>query len=108
MGVLDSKPKTDLETRAQRGKHKEKRRPSRKVSNEVMKFLCMHIEQKAKEAGLDATDRCLNNARRMFEAAGEDVISGNARKGQLKWRTHVFKMRKRLKAEKEMTMVANT
>ena len=89
MGALDSKPKTDLEAWAQQeGKHEERRRPRRKVSNDV-KFLCVQIEKKAKEAGPDAADRCLNSVRRTFEAAGEDVISGNASKGQLKWRAHL-------------------
>jgi hypothetical protein len=39
----------------------------------------------------------------MFETAGKDVSSGSAnpRKGQLKWRTLVLKIRKKLKAEKE-------
>ena len=66
-----------------------------------MKFLCTYIEKKASEAGLDTADRRLDNIRRMFEAAGEDVGVGsvNPRKGQLKWRTLVGKIRKRLKAE---------
>jgi hypothetical protein len=101
-GILDEKPKTDAEKRAQRGLHKGKRRPSRKVSCD-MKYLCTYIEAKASEAGLDTSDRCLNNIQRMFEAAGNDVGSGsvNPRKGQLKWRTLVPKIRKRLKAEKD-------
>jgi hypothetical protein len=39
----------------------------------------------------------------MFEAAGKDIHSGSAnpRKGQLKWRTFVLKIPKKLKAEKE-------
>ena len=76
-----------------------KKRPSRKVSND-MKSLCTFIEKKALEAGMNTADRCLDNVRRMFEAAGEDVSSVNPRKGQLKWRTLVCKIRKRLKARK--------
>ena len=73
-----------------------------------MRFLCvMRIEKKAWEAGLNIADRCSNDAQRMFEAAGADVDSGNPRKGQLKWRTLVNKMRKRLKPEKERTMAVN-
>ena len=106
MGVLDTKPKTDLEKRSQRGLYKEKRRPARKVSND-MKFLCTYIEKKAVEAGFDTADRCLDNVRRMFEAAGEDFRSTNPRKGQLKWRTLVCKIRKRLKAEKDGATVVN-
>jgi hypothetical protein len=87
---LDAKPKMDAEKRAHRGLHKEKRRLSRKVSCD-MRFLCTHIEKKVLKAGLDTADRRLDNVRRMFEAAGEDVGSGsvNLRKGQLKWRTLV-------------------
>jgi hypothetical protein len=45
----------------------------------------------------------------MFEAAGDDVSSlVNPRKGRLKWRTLVAKIRKRLKAEKEGVRVDNT
>lgn len=65
-----------------------------------MKSLCTYIEKKALEAGMNTADRCLDNVRRMFEAAGEDVSSVNPRKGQLKWRTLVCKIRKRLKARK--------
>ena len=104
IAVLDGKPKTDAEKRAQRGLHKANRQPSRKVSCD-MKFLCTYIEKKAVEAGLDTSDRRLENIRRMFEATGEDVGSGsfNPRKGQLKWRTIVAKIRKRLKAEEDNT-----
>ena len=94
-GVLDGKPKTNAEKRSQRGLHVANRRASRKVFCD-MKFLCKYIEKKAVEAGLYTSDRRLENILRMFEAAGEDIGLGsfNPRKGQLKWRTLVGKIRK--------------
>jgi hypothetical protein len=107
--VLDTKPTTDAEKRRQQGLHKDKRRPSWKVSSD-MKFLCMNIEAKTPEAGLDPSDRRLENVRSMFEAAGKDVSSGsvNPRKGQLKWRTLICKIRKRLKVGRESIQVDST
>jgi hypothetical protein len=107
--VLDKKPKTVTEKRGQRGLHIDKRRPSRKVSCD-MRFLCLYIEEKASEAGLDRSDRKLENVRAMFEAAGKDVCAGavNPRKGQLKWRTIVSKIRTRLKAERGSIQVDDT
>jgi hypothetical protein len=107
--VLDKKPKTVTEKRGQRGLHIDKRRPSRKVSCD-MRFLCLYIEEKASEAGLDCSDRKLENVRAMFEAAGKDVCAGavNPRKGQLKWRTIVSKIRTRLKAERGSIQVDDT
>jgi hypothetical protein len=74
--VLDANPKADAETRARRGLHKGKKRPTRKTSCD-MKYLCTYIEKKASEAGLDTSDRRLDNIRRMFEAAG-NVGAGSA------------------------------
>jgi hypothetical protein len=63
----------------------------------------MYIERKVSEAGLATSDLRLVNIQSMFEAAGKDVGFGSAnpRKGQLKWRTLVLKIRKKIKAEKE-------
>jgi hypothetical protein len=63
----------------------------------------MYIERKASEAGRTHDLVWLVNIQRMFESAGNDVGSGSAnpRKGQLKWRTLVLKIQKKLKAEKE-------
>jgi hypothetical protein len=101
--VLDKKPKTDAEKRGQRGLHRDKRRPSRKVSSD-MRFLCRYIEAKASEAGLNPSDQTLENVQRMFKAAEKEVSgsgSANPRNGQLKWRTLVAKIRKRLKEERD-------
>ena len=51
MGALDGKPKTDAEKWAQQGLHKEKMRPGRD-----MRFLCMRVEKKALEAGLNTAE----------------------------------------------------
>ena len=48
---MDRKPKTDAEKWAQQGLHKEKMRPGRD-----MRFLCMHVEKKALEAGLNTAE----------------------------------------------------
>ena len=68
-----------------------------------MKFLCTYIEEKASEAGMDTSNRSFGNIRRMFEGVGNILgdSSANARKGQLKWRTVVLNIRKKLKSEKE-------
>jgi hypothetical protein len=107
--VLDKKPKTDTEKRGQQGLHIDKRRPSRKVSCD-MRFLCLYIEEKASEAGLDRSDQKLENIQAMFEAAGKDVGAGavNPRRGQLKWRTIISKIRTRLKAERDSIQVDDT
>jgi hypothetical protein len=93
--------KTDSEQRCQRGprKFKDERRPSRKLYSN-MKFLCNYIESMASEAGADTSDRSLENVRKMFNAAAKDlVIPGdcNQRIDQLKWRTMVGRIRKRLR-----------
>jgi hypothetical protein len=81
------------------GKLRDKRRPSRKIFSDV-KFLCNYIESKASEAGENITDMSLENVRKMFEAAMKHLIipgEGNRRVDQLKWRTMVKRVRKKIK-----------
>jgi hypothetical protein len=95
---IDNMPKTDAEKRSQRGKHINKRRPSRKIFSD-MKFICSYIESKASEAGVDTSDTSLANVRTMYEAAKTELIipgARNQRADQLKWRTMVFRLRKKL------------
>jgi hypothetical protein len=95
---IDNMPKTDAEKRSQRGKHINKRRPSRKIFSD-MKFICSYIESKASEAGVDTSDTSLANVRTMYEAAKTELIipgARNQRANQLKWRTMVFRLRKKL------------
>jgi hypothetical protein len=98
---LDLKAKSDEEKRGQRGNCIRKRRPSRKICSD-MKFLCNYIEQKASEAGLDTSDRSLENMRRMFEAEEKDIRSGsvNSRSDQLKWQTFVQRLRRKINRER--------
>jgi hypothetical protein len=96
---IDNQPKTAAEKRAQTGKFRDKRRPSRKIFSDV-KFLCNYIESKASEAGENITDMSLANVRKMFEAAMKHLIipgEGNRRVDQLKWRTMVKRVRKKIK-----------
>ena len=96
---IDNLPKTDAEKRSQTGKFRNQRRPSRKIFSDI-KFLCKYIESKASEAGVDTTDVSLANVRIMFESAVKHLIipgEGNRRVDQLKWRTIVKRIRKKLK-----------
>jgi hypothetical protein len=96
---LDNVPKTAAEKRSQRGKHIDKRRPSRKIFSD-MKFICNYIESKASDAGVDTSDLSMSNVRRMFDAAVTALIipgEHNERVDQLKWRTMVYRVRKKLK-----------
>jgi len=96
---LDNMPKTVTEKRSHRGKHFDKRRPSRKIFSD-MKFICNYIESKASDAGVDTSDASEGNIRTMFEAAVKELIipgERNNRVDQLKWRTMVFRVRKKIK-----------
>jgi hypothetical protein len=104
---IDAIAKTDAEKRSLRGpcQNKETRRPSRKTYSN-MKFLCNYIQEKASKAGVDTTDRGLENVRRMFDAASAELLLLGAgdrerRIDQFKWRTMVFRIRKRLKAQQQ-------
>ena len=75
------------------------RRPSRKIFCD-MKFLCQYIESKAKEQGMDVTDRSSNNVRLMYEKIENNLYhTVKTKRGtQLKWRTLVNKLRSHLKS----------
>ena len=88
---------SDGEKRGGTGKHKEKRRPSRKAYSDI-NFLCNHIEKKGRKAGANIDDRSLANARKTFQAAEKAIHGREKRKDQLKWRTLVRKIRIKLKA----------
>jgi hypothetical protein len=97
---IDDMAKTDSEQRCQRGppKYKDKRWPSRKMYSD-MKFLCNYIEWMASKAGADASDRSLENVRKIFNAAAKYLVTPgdrNQRMDELKWRTMVGRIRKRL------------
>ena len=65
-----------------------------------MKFICNYIESKASDAGVDTSDASEGNIRTMFEAAVKELIipgERNHRVDQLKWRTMVFRVRKKIK-----------
>jgi hypothetical protein len=65
-----------------------------------MKFLCNYIEWMASRARADTSDRSLENLRKMFNAASKDLIIMGGHKqriDQLKWRTTVGRIWKRLK-----------
>jgi hypothetical protein len=94
---LDGIEKSAGEKRGQTGKHIEKRRPSRKMYCDI-KFLCNYIEKKAREAGANIDDRSLENVRKTFAAAEKELHDEGKRKGHLKWRTLVQKIRKKLKS----------
>ena len=54
----------------------------------------------ANEAGADTSDRSFENVRVMFDAAAKELIipgGRNERIDQLKWRTMVGRIRKKLK-----------
>ena len=58
----------------------------------------------ASKAGADTSDRSLENVRKMFDAAPKDLIipgGRNQRIDQLKWRTMVGRIRKRLKVQQQ-------
>ena len=111
---IDDSAKTAGEKRCLRGptKYQNKRRPSRKTYCD-MKFLCNYIQSKASEAGADTTDRSLDNVRKMFDAASKELMVSGAggaggagdhhdqRIDQFKWRTMVFRIRKKLKAQRQ-------
>ena len=94
---MDEMAKSDGEQRGGTGKHKEKRRPSRKAYSDI-KFLCNYIEKKGREAGANIDDRSLANVRNTFQAAERAIHGREKRKDQLKWRTLVRKIRIKLKA----------
>jgi hypothetical protein len=78
--------------------HVEERNGSRKLKNCSMWTYTWWI------LVLDTSDLLRSvNIQSMFEAAGKDVGSGSAspRRGQLKWRTLILKIGKKLKAEIE-------
>jgi hypothetical protein len=53
---MDEMAKSVAEKRGGRGKHNEKRRPSRKAHSDI-KCLCDGIEKKGREAGVNVDDR---------------------------------------------------
>ena len=96
---IDNMPKTATEKRAQRGKHKDKRRPSRKIFCD-MKFICTYIQSKGTDAGMDTSDISLGNIRNIYDTAVKELIipgERNNRVDQLKWRTMVARVRKKVK-----------
>jgi hypothetical protein len=96
---IDNIPKTVAEKRSQRGKHIDKRRPSRKIYSD-MKFICNYIESMASAAGVDTSDVSPENVRKMYDAAVKELIipgERNQRVDQLKWRMMVSRVRKKLK-----------
>ena len=100
---IDNIPKTVAEKLSQRGKHIDKRRPSRKIFSD-MKFICNYIESKAGDSGVDTSDVSSGNVRKMYDTAVKDLIipgERNQRVDQLKWRTMVSRVRKKLKEAKE-------
>jgi hypothetical protein len=99
---LDGIEKSAGEKRGQPGKHRDKRRASRKTYSDI-KFLCNYIEKKGREAGATIDDRSLGNVRKTFEAAQKELHGSGKRKGQLKWRTLCLKIRKKLKSSGDNT-----
>jgi len=57
-----------------------------------------YIEKKGREAGVNIEDRSLANVRKTFQASETAIHGREKRKGQLKCRTLVRKMRIKLKA----------
>ena len=99
---LDSVEKTENEKRGSKGKFKNNRQPGRKVYSDI-KFLCNFIEDAAKAAGLDASDKSILNLQRMFDVAAPKLQpNGSAKaKAQNRWTTVCFNLRKRLREEKK-------
>jgi hypothetical protein len=99
---IDNKPKTASEKKGQRGPFKTNRRPARKIYAD-MKFVCNYIEAKASEAGVDTSDRSLENVRNMFEAATKELTNTGGtqsrRWDQCKWTTMVQTIRKKVKEQ---------
>jgi hypothetical protein len=59
---------------------------------------------KASEAGVDPSDRSLNNIRKIFDAASKELITQgdqNQRIDQFKWRTMIGRIRKKVKAQQD-------
>ena len=99
---LDLVEKTENEKRGSKGKFKNNRRPGQKVYSDI-KFLCNFIEDVAKGAGLDASDKSILNLQRMFDVAAPKLQpNGLAKaKAQNPWTTVCFNLRKQLREEKK-------
>jgi hypothetical protein len=103
---IDNMPKTESEKKDQRGgASKGNRRPARKTYAD-MKFLCNYIEAKASEAGVDTSDRSLENVRKMFDSAANELSHtggtqrlGQSKSDQVKWNTMVQRLRKKLQKQ---------
>jgi hypothetical protein len=76
---LDGTERSSGEKRGQTGKHREKRRASRKTRSDI-KFSCNHIEKKGRETGATVDDQSLGNVRKMFEAAEKELHHGSGKK----------------------------
>jgi hypothetical protein len=72
------------------------KRASRKIYCDI-NCLCNYIEKKEREADANIDDWSLENVRKAFGAAEKELHGGSGkRKDQLKWRTLVIKVRKKL------------
>jgi hypothetical protein len=97
---IDDMVKTDSEQWCQRGprKYKDKRQPIRKIYSD-MKFLCNYIKLMAGKAGADTSDWSLENVWKLLVAAAKYLVTPgdcNQRIDQLKWRTMVGRIWKRV------------